>query len=233
MPHVQNPSLGAGRQAMFVNTVTLTAAQIRALQTTPVVVVPAPGAGKIIVPFGIATVFNFGTVPYKVASGGADALNALYAPAGGSLELTLNNVVVAAVSNFSYNGCFPNLLQILPGNDNNAVDLAASNNYTNGPIATATLGVGGAGYAVNDTGTISGGSADATYKVLTIGAGGAVLTFQITGAGTSYATANGVATATGGAQPGIGVGFTVNITAVTQGDGTLKVVTYYQIIPVP
>jgi hypothetical protein len=69
--------------------------------------------------------------------------------------------------------------------------------------------------------------------VLTVGAGGAVLTYQITFAGSGYAVGNGQATATGGAQPGVGVGFTVNVTAVATGDGTLKVVTYYQIIPVP
>jgi len=111
--------------------------------------------------------------------------------------------------------------------------LLFGNNYNFGPIVTATLGAGGAGYVANDTGTITFGANDATYKVLTVGAGGAVLTFQITFAGNNYQVANGLATVDGGAQPGVGVGFTVNITAVQTGDGTLKVVTYYQIIPVP
>jgi hypothetical protein len=117
---------------------------------------------------------------------------------------------------------------------NTALVLATdATTYSNGPILTASLGAGGTGYAANDTGTITTGTGDATYKVLTVGALGAVLTFQITGGGTAYAPANGVATATGGAQPGVGINLTVNITTVTPGDGTLKVITYYQIIPVP
>jgi hypothetical protein len=84
-------------------------------------------------------------------------------------------------------------------------------------ISTATLNSGGTGYAVNDTGTIvqSGGSG-ATYIVNSVSSG-AVVTFTITSGGTGYSTATGVLTAKGGAQPGAGSGFTVNITALGVG----------------
>jgi hypothetical protein len=83
-----------------------------------------------------------------------------------------------------------------------------------GSIVIATIGAGGSGYVLNDTGTINGGNADATYKVTGVGGGGAVTSFTVTTPGTKYMVANGVATTDAGAQPGAGVGFTVNIAAV-------------------
>jgi hypothetical protein len=90
-----------------------------------------------------------------------------------------------------------------------------------GAIATSSKGSGGSGYAVNDTGTIAAphGGTVATYKVLTVDGGGAVLTYSITAAGLQYAVANGVATATGGAQAGVGTGLTLNVLTVTHGGG--------------
>ena len=77
-------------------------------------------------------------------------------------------------------------------------------------VLSYTLGAAGTGYAVNDTGTITTGGGNATYKITAV-SGGAVTTFTITAPGTGYSTGNGQATATGGAQPGSGSGFTVNI----------------------
>lgn len=83
-----------------------------------------------------------------------------------------------------------------------------------GLIQTTTLANGGAGYAVGDTGIILTGDDTATYEVLTVDGGGAVLTYSITVPGAAYVVENGVGTVTGGAQAGAGAGFTVNITAV-------------------
>lgn len=69
----------------------------------------------------------------------------------------------------------------------------------------------GSGYAVGDTGTINGGTIHATYKVLAIGGGGFISSFQLTYGGSGYAIASSVGTATGGAQPGVGSGLNVNI----------------------
>jgi hypothetical protein len=88
---------------------------------------------------------------------------------------------------------------------------------TTGIISAAGITAAGAGYAINDTGTITTGNKNATYKVLTVSAG-AVATFSITFGGSGYAIATGQATAVGGAQPGAGSGFTVNVTAITSGD---------------
>lgn len=71
----------------------------------------------------------------------------------------------------------------------------------------------GAGYAVNDTGTVSTGSANATYIVNSVAPGGAVSGYSLTNNGTSYTTNASAATAIGGAQPGSGTGFLLSITA--------------------
>lgn len=74
-------------------------------------------------------------------------------------------------------------------------------------------GLGG-GYAAGDTGTIQGGTTQATYIVNSVDANGNVLTYTISNGGAGYVVQNNVMTATGGAQPGIGAGFTININTV-------------------
>ena len=97
-----------------------------------------------------------------------------------------------------------------------------------GAIATTSLGFGGIGYAVNDTGIVLDGSGTrATYTVNTVDGAGAVLTYTMSAAGTGYLPANGMDTATGGAQPGVGTGFTINVLTVTtqgQNRNELKII---------
>lgn len=233
MPLVQNPSLGGGQVPTLQTVTQLTAGQIATLSTLPVQVVPAPGAGKLIVPFGVAYVFDVGGQAFHTAVGGLDTLDVLYSPSLDPLDASVVSMVTAAYSAFGYSAAVPGQYAILPGDDNSALVVKALSDYNAGPIETATITAGGLGYASNDTGTITTGSGDATYRVLSVGAGGAVSHLVVVNRGTAYTTGAGQATATGGTQPGVGVGLTVNITAVQLGNGTLKVITYYQIIPVP
>lgn len=229
MPEVHNPSV----QAVLSKTAQLTAADLLALGTTPFQLVPAPGAGMIVGLQEIAFIYHFGTKAFTADAGpvsvhyAGDATVELIDAAG------IVSGLVGAQSSFLFKSAFMSAAAaILPGDDNRAVVIGGIS-LNAGPIVTATLGAGGAGYAANDTGTITTGNGDATYRVLTVGGGGAVLTFSITAPGTGYTVGNGQATSPGGAQPGVGAGFTVNITAVQKGDGTLKVTTYYSIIAVP
>lgn len=103
-----------------------------------------------------------------------------------------------------------------------------------GAIATQSLGSPGEGYAAGDTGLVPGANgAPAAYVINTVGPGGVVETYTITAAGTGFVAGYGYQTQTGGAQPGAGVGFTLNILTVSAGGQTrteLKVVeanTYY------
>jgi hypothetical protein len=86
-----------------------------------------------------------------------------------------------------------------------------------GSIISSELADGGSDYAVGDTGIINGGDGIAAYEILTVDGLGAVLTYSLTSPGTAYATGANVETTNDGAQPGVGVGFKVNITAVSGG----------------
>lgn len=77
------------------NTVTLTSAQILALNATPVTIVPAPAAGMIIVPIGIYVQYNFNTIAYT----GGDRLFFFYAGAGNTgVAPELDGLVTAPAS---------------------------------------------------------------------------------------------------------------------------------------
>ena len=87
---------------------------------------------------------------------------------------------------------------------------------TGGSIATSTVAVGGVGYAAGDTGIVlDGNGTPAAYLVATVDAPGAVLTYTLNSAGTGHRIQYGAQTQTAGAQPGVGVGFSINILTLT------------------
>ena len=87
---------------------------------------------------------------------------------------------------------------------------------TGGAISTSSLASGGTGYAVGDTGIFpTGEGTKATYTVNTVDGTGAVLTFTVSAAGTGYRPQYGVMGQTAGAQPGVGVGFAINVLTAT------------------
>lgn len=110
-------------------------------------------------------------------------------------------------------GAAPDFSAPLPGKIYQAHAVTA----TGGAATTTTLGDGGSGYAANDTGIVPNSSGtQATYTVNSVSAAGAVLAYTVSAAGTGFLVGNGYPTQVwGGAQPGVGVGFTVNITVVS------------------
>ena len=130
----------------------------------------------------------------------------------------------------------PTLTEQIPASSNavgvttlayNSGDLVYVSTTTTGPISQCYLGTGGTGYAVGDTGTLNmtGASNDATYIVTSV-ASGVVTGFTLTGEGTLYpVTGDGhvepASTATGGAQPGSGVGLTFNTVVLPAGTQTV------------
>lgn len=105
---------------------------------------------------------------------------------------------------------------------------------TTGPVANLTIQAAGLGYALGDTGHVGGGNNDCTYTVTGVGALGVVTAIHLDAHGSNYDTANNPrATVNGGAQPGVGVGLTVNVTSVGGEVGALLVaVAYLAITPV-
>jgi hypothetical protein len=212
------------RGLLWESTVDLTAAQIKTWHSAPIEAAPAPGANRIIAPLRYALLMAPGTVGFSAVQGAAV-----------ELDLTCNGVTLD-----SYSGVQNVLGQttakgsLFAASTNQAVTLATLSNQaltatldrdlTAGGVATATLNAAGLGYAANDTGTIDpNNNGSATYRVLTVGALGVVATFSITAAGNGYVVANGLDTdASGG-----GTGFKVNVTGITQGNGTLRLITRY------
>ena len=93
-----------------------------------------------------------------------------------------------------------------------------------GPIATTSLNNGGVLYAVGDTGSflINSPGQGATYIVTSVSAGGVVTGYTLTANGTGYATGT-VGTVDGGAQPGVGSGFTINVLTISGGTAPVGV----------
>lgn len=116
--------------------------------------------------------------------------------------------------------------------DGRALQLGSRCSLNGGGVTAATVtgGHAGAGYAVNNTGTIDG-VLGGIYRVASV-AGGAVTSVTIDVPGNNYeAGATGVPT-----QPITGGGdgdLQLDITTVQKGNGSLKVTAYYYVVPLP
>ncbi len=232
----------ARRQILYGTPVLIAAAAIQTWHSTPIEIAPAPGANRIIQPFAVALQYKYGTVPfcdvntvvglatYKFYLVAATPFSgSVYSPQENStFGKTSDGFVHVALLPFTAIGSLASPVILDPGTLKNLpLMLQGGNDQQGGQIAITTLNAGGLLYAANDTGTIDpNNNASATYKVLTVGGGGNVLTYQITAPGNGYAVANALDTDTSGA----GSGFKVNITSINKGDGSLIVTPFYGIV---
>lgn len=234
MPDVNNPGLGPGQIAPLQSVVVVPAASIITLNATPVVVVPAPDANHFIAVLNVVQLYNFNSQAFTTS--GADTMSMKFAGLSAIKVVADNTAFITA----PLGGAFTVKAALQSGGGDvpsevvgQAINLSAASSYNFGPINAIAVNTPGTGYAVNDTGTINGGTGDATYQVISIGAGGAVTGISVLSSGTRYATATAVTTTDGGSQPGVGTGLKVNINSVFTGDGSLKIITYYTLILVP
>lgn len=91
-----------------------------------------------------------------------------------------------------------------------------------GVDTTSTLGVGGTDYTVGDIVTVDTGTSLAIVRVLTIGGGGAVVTFTVLAAGSGY-TVGAKATTNVSVVIPAATGFTVTVVLTTDGSGTFSI----------
>lgn len=236
----------AGANALTA-TAHLTAAEIATLFSAPTALLPAPAADKAYANLG-------GFVQYLPTSGGWTNTDSggfrVYYGATGPPQIA----GYAATCQFDYviNGLNPadgdryqQLVNV--GDEFSPAPLLAdaqaqplivanvSDPDPIGAISTKSIAAAGLGYAPGDTGTIAGKAygTTATYNVTTVGGGGAVTAFTIPVAGTGYTPANSpYTTATGGAQPGVGTGFTINVLTVPTPVGDLYVTIFYALVTV-
>lgn len=211
----------------------LTAVDIRALDTTPVLVAPAI-PGKSMMPVGVFQKYIFGTTPFHTGSASADLYYGQVA-IGSAGQITIDNFAPLIDAQTQSQG--QNLNGLMNNGTDNLSDMvdlpvylvAQIPGFNSGDATAATVDPANKGllYALNDTGTIqAGGATDPTYTVTGVGAGGLVTTVTVTG---------GTGITVGGPFPttvvtGSGDGtLQLNITAVTAlGDGTVEIDFLYQ-----
>lgn len=223
-------------------TLALTKTQVATLWTTPVLLLPAPGAGKMNFIIGGVAQYKHGT-----------------AVMAGANWLVLTAKSTQPSSHADQLGMFEPMdmdshdeigpLQMV-GKGNSAQSYIGGPVYVAspdfdlglfGPVASMTVVNGGGGYAVNDTGFLdyysddnsrqSGNpsSQDATYRVTAV-SGGVVTGITLTNPGTAYSTDQFACTA-GGAQHGAGNGnLTVAATVTDCETGPMLIEVIYTIV---
>jgi len=90
------------------------------------------------------------------------------------------------------------------------------------PVTTTAVGAGGTDYTVGDIVTVDTGTSLAIVRVLTIGGGGAVVTYTVLAKGSGY-TAGAKATTNVSVVIPAATGFTVTVVLTTDGSGTFSI----------
>ncbi len=209
----------------FFVTKTVTRNELATLNSSPVSILPALGAGFTIVPQYQFSYYSpglsvFGSNPTAFVQssssysfGPAIALNQIF----GANEYWTANVATFASS---------------VDGDNHALILFDNSDLGIwGPVTGLSVNGSGTGYAPNDTGFLPSDQGNATYKILTVDGSGVPLTTQLLTGGHSFTTGTGQTGTNGGSQPGSGTGLTLDVTVSTAETGTLKILISYIIVP--
>jgi hypothetical protein len=214
----------------------LSSAQLLDLHNTPVEVVGAPGAGKIVIVLSLAAVSAFGTTSYLTSN----YLGLYYATSitGSARLFGISSLVLLNAFDTLFSTTPDTPFLAVSDAENQPIVLGVNDLSVGGPIITASVQTGGSGYAPGDTFMILDTNYDGFGTVSTVDGGGAVTDFAFASSadrGSAYLTSNNpIAT-----SKTTGVGddaLTINVTTVANhpmlGDGTLRVTTTYQIIDI-
>lgn len=225
---------GAG---LTTATVTLSNAQLATLFSAPTQIVAAPGVGKALIPVVWTFANHYVSGAQVIADGGGSDMGGYYgtpvAAHAASASLDINFMGSATTPTSPIASPMPSPTS-RTASENAALVAACRTANPVGicGIATASVNAGGTGYAANDTGTVDvdvyGGGA--TYHVTAVNTG-AVTAFTITAPGDGYSPLdNPMATTPGGAQPGSGSGFTMDVLTSVTPTSTLDVTVIYYVL---
>ncbi len=212
----------------YLAAIDLTPAQIATLQSAPVTVLPAPGAGQALMLLSAAAQVVKGSIPFLDIS--SDLSYSTF-----PVSLLSNVLVIAETATingeFSTASVPAGVGQDRADIDNAAIRTDASNDDASGAILANALNAGGAGYVPGDTFNVDvAAPTPASGVVDTVGGGGAVLTYHLTANGAGYLPTVGATTT---ATSGAGAGLTINITSITPADGTARIWLLYLILNLP
>lgn len=93
-------TLSSGLPTKFAK-VTITSAQLLQLNTTPIELVPAQGAGKVIIPFTVLLRYRFGTIEY------ATNLNITLSPNNSLYQVNYNSAIAGSQDRYSSRSIIP------------------------------------------------------------------------------------------------------------------------------
>lgn len=240
--------------------VNITGEQIAHMTETPILLIPAPGEGKFILPRHMLTEAFFGDITYYAlfttgngsvafyANGEAPSANFNTSTIGGALGVLLSGVFESGGHSFamveSDFGIFTvktiqSFVTDVEACTNSALMLTyiwssaeVPGPIPLGPVASSTLGEGGSGYVVGDTGYLVDQSSlhDTLYEITAVGEGGAVTAYTITAPGTKAygpGIAGQMATTS---LTGDGVDLTIVITSLAENDTQMRVTIDYDLI---
>lgn len=204
-------------------TLRVTASDLAALGSAPLLLVPPPGANKAVILLdAVASVklngdaaLDVGELQIGYVHADVDALlsSNLFA------SYTADTDVIHYVPSHALAGL---LLDVVKVEDIGLYLHQVTASLIPGPILTHSLGAGGANYVVSDVLTVG----DAEFTVLTVDGGGAILTYSLTDAGTTVEVGNGQA-AMGGA--GTGAKFDILTIDASGQNAEINIKVYYDI----
>lgn len=205
-------------------TVTMDAPTLLALNETPVVLIPSPGNGQVVVVNRIIRVLRVnGTNGFVTdAVGPVEILNPLSTVLGTVFDEDVEHdadelLVLPNTGTTPFWGDQADFV------GDTTIETAEPITMDQGAIVTSAKNAGGTGYAIGDLIYYE----DAILRVLTLSTT-AVGTYAVVSAGTRIATGTGFATTSSGA----GTGFTLNVSAIdTEANATIVTVTaYYNLV---
>lgn len=224
---------GAGGSLLKIATVTLTGAQLAAINSTPVTAIAAQGAGKMIVPvpiiseqFMVGSAYSsYGSLQINLTTHGHLWQNIA---GGGDLSLFLSTDAV-------FSADLPGLAgaPVVSADLSNRSVVVSISTLASGRILASniTAGNAGTGYVAGETFTPNAGNNDAQGVVDTVDGSGAVLTYHIAlaDAGTLYEILGSVHCEGDLAGTGLEIDITA-IQSVSGGDGTLTLTIPYIVV---